>query len=136
MRWASTRITQSRERPWQCQLGTQGEEPGSVVSEDSRIMSWNFLCVQCLFFYLRVFSFVKCCSAILVMLWEIQSQACMYDWNALIKQKVVISPYALPPRQQRGSRAARGNTVARDSGKSVHANPVEILVAPRVGSWN
>lgn len=70
------------------------------------------------------------------MLWEIQSQACMYDWNALIKQKVAISPYPLPPRQQRGSSAAKGNTLAHNPGKSVHANPAEILAAPRVGSWN
>ena len=62
MRWASTRITQSRERPWQCQLGTQGEEPGSVVSEDSRIMSWNFLCVQCLLSQsLQFCEMLQCC---------------------------------------------------------------------------
>ena len=51
----------------------------------------------------------------------------MYDWNVLIKQRVVISPRPLPPRQRRGSIAARGIPEAHSSGESVHANPVEIL---------
>ena len=48
MRQTSTRITQVRKWPWQCQMGTQVEELRSVVFENSPIINLNFLCVQCL----------------------------------------------------------------------------------------
>lgn len=39
--------SQFRKWPWQCQMGTQVEELGSVVFENSPIINLNFLCVQC-----------------------------------------------------------------------------------------
>lgn len=60
MRWTSTRITQSRKRPWQCQPGTQVEEPGSVVSESNPVIGFNF-----------VFSFSSFISRSLEVLWNV-----------------------------------------------------------------
>lgn len=101
MRWTSTRITQFRKWPWQCQMGTQVEELGSVVFENSPIINLNFLCVQCLLS--QSLQFCEMLRHYLVMLWGIQSQACMYDWNVLIKQRVAPKAAGQQQKQLEGT---------------------------------